>query len=333
MSLYKRVLGCLALVAVAVPFTADAQWVWTPQTGRWVNVDNLPKETPELQVEYARSLFLEGDYKKAMNETQKFEKFYSDTDLADENKFLRGEILMAQGKYLPAAKEYQQMLAAHPDTELYDEAIAKQYEIGDALYEEGQQKLDKRWTIYRKRPLRRAGEVYAMVVENQPFTPQAAEAQYKIGLTQHTRKNYTEAAFEYRRVVEDYGGSEWVDDASFGLASAYYEQSLPPEYDQTPSELAIRAIDDFQGMYPADERNPDLADKRKQMRDKIAAQRLQTAQYYEKRREFQSAKIYYNVVAEEYSDTAAADQAREWLAQYEHINPLPYDHLDAEDLQ
>lgn len=324
-----RALCAIAVAALLAPFAADAQWMWTPQTGRWVNVSNLPKETPELQLEYARGLMLEGDYRKAYRETRKFDRYYGDSDLADQNQFLRGEIRMAQGQPYEAAREFQQMLASYPDTQLFDEALARQYAIGDQLYETGLRRIERRWTFYRQRPLRRAGEVYAMVVENQPFTPEAAEAQYKIGLTKHARKQYAEAAFEYRRVIEDYGASEWVNDASFGLARAYYEQSLPPEYDQTPSQLAIQAIDEFRNRFPGDERVPNLQEKRVEMRNKVGEQRLQTAQFYERRRDFQSAKIYYQIVADDFADTPAAAVAREWLEAHPQVNPTPYTHISA----
>lgn len=293
---------------------AHAQWTWSPQTGRWINLKNLPKETPQLQIEYARSLLLSKDYKPALRETQKFDEFYSDSELADQNQFLRAEIRQHQGRLMVAAKDYQQVLTSYPETSLYDEAIEKQYEIGDTYYEMGQRHLEARWRLFRKRPLKRAIEVYGMVVDNQPFTPTAAEAQYKMGLCHYTRKEYIEAAFEYRRVLEDYSGSDWVDEAGFGLAMCYYDDSLPAEYDQTPSQLAIDAIDAFVERYPSDSRNADLGERRSEMWETIAEQRLKTAEFYEKRRDFVAARIYYSLVVDEFSGTAAAAKAQTWLS-------------------
>jgi len=298
---------------------ASAQWTWTPQTGRFINVKRLPKETPELQVEHARSLMLQGNYKQAMRETEKFVQYYGDTELADENQFLRGEIKLAQGEHLDAAKEFQQVISGYPDTELFDETIAKQYEIGDLLYEKGQKKQEQRWTFFKNRPLKRAAEVYAMVIENAPFTAAAAEAQYKVGLCHYARKEYLNAAFEYRRVIEDYPGSDWVDEASYGLAMCYYERSLPPAYDQTPSQLAVDAIDEFVARYPGDARIEELQENRLEMIESIAQHKLDVAQFYEKRREFQSAYMYYEIVAKDYPGTEAAQAAQEWLSAHPGI--------------
>ena len=61
---------------------AQEQWTWTPQTGRFVNLKRMPKETPELQLEYARSLMLAGDERKALRETEKFVEYYGSDALA-----------------------------------------------------------------------------------------------------------------------------------------------------------------------------------------------------------------------------------------------------------
>ena len=323
----KCIIPALALLCLLAG-AADAQWVWTPQTGRWINVGDLPKETPELQIEHARTLMLEGDYRAAWRETNKFTRYYGDSEYAAENQFLRGEIRLAQGRLLDAAEQFQQVVAAYPESVLFDDVIEKQYAIGDQLYAEGLERMDRRWVFFRERPLRRAADVYTMVIDNEPFTTRAAEAQYKVGLTQYTRENYMEAAFEYRRVIEDYGTSDWVDEASYGLAQCYYEMSYPPDYDQSPSALAIMAINDFQDRYPADERNADLDDKREEMRARIAQQRLQTAQYYERRREFESAKLSYQVVAREWPGTPAAETAQAWLDEHEHIVASPFRYQD-----
>lgn len=305
-------------MAVAVVFAtaAEAQWTWTPQTRRWINIKHLPKETAELQIEFARSLMLKEEYKQALRETDRFQRYFADSGMADENQFLRGEIRMAQGKLRDAAKEFQRVLSEYPETALYDDAIAKQYEIGDRYYEKGQKRLKKWWIPLRKRPLKHAISVYSMVIENQPFTLAAAEAQYKLGLCHAARKEYIEAAYEYRRVIEDYGDSDWVDEASYSLAICYYDASLPPDYDQTSSELSVQATDDFLLRFPVDSRGDELKVKRQEMRDQIAAQRLKNAQFYEKRREFHSARIYYQVLVDEFGDTPSAKIAQTWLAEH-----------------
>jgi outer membrane assembly lipoprotein YfiO len=306
--------------AIAYAGAAHAQWTWTPQSGRFIQMDRLPKETPELQIEFARSLMLEGKYKQAYRETNKFSDFYPKSELADQNQFLRGEIRYAQGEYLTAAKEFQQVVANYPESTLFEKVIEQQYKIGDTFYDTGVKRLDDRWRLFRKRPFKRAIQVYTMVIDNQPFTDSAAQAQYKIGLCHYTRKEYDEAAFEYRKVIENYSQSDWVDEASYGLAQCYYESSLPPDYDQGPSQLTINAIDDFKVRFPSDTRVAELDTKRQEMNERIATQRLQTAKFYERRREFKAARISYEVVVEQFAGTPAASEAKQWLDEHPESN-------------
>jgi len=107
----------------------------------------------------------------------------------------------------------------------------------------------------------------------------------------------------------------------------YYDMSLPADYDQTPSQLTIDAVESFASRYPGDERLPDLRTKQAEMQERIAQQQLLTAKFYEKRRKFGSAKIYYEVVVDKYPDSEAAQTASAWLDTHqgvEHIgSPLP----------
>ncbi|HOK10524.1 MAG TPA: outer membrane protein assembly factor BamD [Candidatus Hydrogenedens sp.] len=322
----KNVVMILILMACLITLDSYSQWTWTPQTGRFINIKRMPKETAELQVEYARSLFLQGDLKKALKETEKFINFYGQDPLADQNLFLRGEIKMAMGKWLESAKEFQKLVSNYPDSKLYEQAIKKQYEIGDKLYEKGLKKRSKWFSIFKGKPLKQAIEVYSMVVNNQPFMPGAAEAQYKIGLCHQARKEYIEATYEYRRVIENYSQSDWVDDARYSLAKCYYDSSLKPIYDQSRAELAVDAIDEFIRNFPEDSRCAELKEWRSKMRENIAEQKMIVARFYEKQREFDSARIYYQLVATKYSDTSFAEKANRWLEE----NPAKTSELRAQ---
>ena len=109
------------------------------------------------------------------------------------------------------------------------------------------------------------------------------------------------------------GNGKGKTTAAFGLAMCYYNSAETPDYDQVPSQLAIDAIDDFRARFPNDERNAVLAEKRVEMRERIAQQRLRTAHFYERRRRFEAAEIYYEVVVEQFPETEAASEARGWL--------------------
>ena len=116
----------------------------------------------------------------------------------------------------------------------------------------------------------------------------AAEAQYKIGRCYFTRKEYLEAGFEFRRVIEEYTESEWVKDSYYYLTRSYEEAALEPDYDQSPSRLARTHIAEFTRRYPDDPRNEERLEVSRELRESIAEQRYRAARFYVKRADFDS---------------------------------------------
>ena len=174
----------------------------------------------------------------------------------------------------------------------------------------------KKLNFMATRPFKRAVTVYSTVIENQPFTPEAAEAQYKIGKCHFARQSYIEAGFEFRRVVEDYGDSKWVREASFDLTRCYEEAALDPDYDQAPAQLAIDSIAEFKRRFPDDERVKDREAVSETMRGNIAEQRFLTARGYERRQDLDAARIYYEIAAYEFSGTEASAKAATWIEEH-----------------
>jgi len=322
----RKSLSVTGITMLACLFTSSAfaQWTWTPETGRLINLKNLPKETAELQLEYGRSLLGENDLDRALTATEKFQEYYSDSEFSDRNQFLRGQIRVAEEKYEKAAEEFQVVVSSYPESDLYDQVITEQYGIGDMLFDRGSERLeyyrtrpwyriDQKLKPFKRKHIKQATSVYTMVIDNQPFTAEAAQAQYKLGLCQMAQERYEEAAFEFSRVLEDYSGSNWVKEAAFGLADCYTLGSHSPEYDQSPSQLAINTIDQLKKRYSTDSRIDDLQATRGEMVEKIAEQRYLVAISYERANQPFAARLGCEVLLDEYPNTEAARKAQEWL--------------------
>ena len=302
----------IAVVLVAYAGAANAVWVWTPETGRWVNPKNQPKETPEAQLEYASQLRLAGDYEEALGEYEKFFKFYPDSDLCPEAQFQIGELYEARGDYERASKEYQKVVSNWRASDLFDKVLEKQYEIADRFYQEEMART-RRFRLFRGRYLRRAIRIYEQVIENAPFGPAAAQAQYRIAECYFASGHYLEATYEYQKVLDEYPSSEWAGQAMYGLAMCYYEQALPAEYDQTIARKSVEQFRLFAGLYPDDPKTQEATQKIADLLEEMARQQLVVAAYYEKIQRPDSARVYYRTVVAKYPGTQAADEAKEKL--------------------
>lgn len=291
---------------------ANAVWVWTPETGKWINPKNQPKETAQAQLEYASQLRLAGDYEEALAEYEKLFRFYPDSELCPEAQFQIGELYEARGDYERASKEYQKVISNWSASDLFDRVTDKQYEIADRFYQE-ELRRKGRFTLFRGRRLRKAMQIYEQVIKNAPFGRAAARAQYRIADCYYALGRYLEATYEYQKVLDEYPSSDWAGQAMYGLAMCYYEQALPAAYDQTIARKAIEQFELFMEMYPDDPKGKEARAKIAELREEMANQQLAIAGFYDREERPVSARVYYQSIVAKYPGTRAATQAKEKL--------------------
>jgi len=290
--------------------SAGAAWIWTPETGRWINPKNQPKETAEAQLEYARQLRLAGDYGKALSEYEKLFRFYPDSELCAGAQFQVGELYEAKGDYRRASAEYQKVISNWPASDLFDKVTEKQYEIADRFYQQGTDRTGG-IRLFRGRYVRRAIETYQHVIENAPFGRAAARAQYRIAECYFVTGRYLEATYEYQKVLDEYPASEWAGQATYGLAMCYYKQALPAEYDQTIARKAVEQFRLFVRLHPTDSKVAEAEARIAELRADMARQQLVIARFYERIEKPDAARLYYRSAAAKYPETEAAREAAE----------------------
>ncbi len=316
MKLVRNVVVTAVVATCLWHVPANAVWVWTPETGRWINPARQPRATPEEQLNYARQLTRNGDYDEALEQFERFFEFYGDTDIADRAQFEKAQCLESAGEHLEASREYQKVIANWPDTKLFSEVIAKEYEIGDRFYELAREDKDK-FFLFRNRNLKRAVEVYNQVIENQRYTEEAAEARYKIGLCYFSRGRYDDARFEYDDLLEQYPASKWTPLALYGLAMCRYHGVMPAVYDQERTEEALTAFQRFVDEYSDNPRVPDAKVKILELQEIVAEKKFRIAEHYLNRGRENSAKMYFLAVLEDYPETSWAERARPFLEESE----------------
>jgi outer membrane assembly lipoprotein YfiO len=307
---------------LAVAGSAGAAWVWTPETGRWINPKNQPKETPEAQLEYASQLRLAGDYERAVSEYGKFFRFYPDSDLCAQAQFQVGELYEAQGDYERASSEYQKVVSNWPASDLFDRVMEKQYEIADRFYKEGTERAGG-FRFLRGRYVRRAMQTYQRVIENAPFGRAAARAQYRIAECYFTSGRYLEATYEYQKVLDEYPASEWAGQATYGLAMCYYKQALPAEYDQTIARKAVEQFELFLRMHPGDPKTDEAEARIAELREDMARRQLVIASFYERIEKRDAARLYYLSAVTKYPETEAAREATGKLEDTANLIEVP----------
>ncbi len=293
---FHTLLAATLLTVSAGP--AQAFWVWTPESNQWVNPKFAVKETPKEQLEFALEFYENKKYKEATREFKKLLKHYSRSAEAPDAQFYVAKILEDENDLFEAHKEYQKVVDRYPFSERSAEIVEVQYNIAQKLLD-GELKKSRLRDVFSGTDYDII-EVFRTVIKNAPYGPLAAVSQYKIGLYLMEKQLYPEARDEFEKVINDYPNSEWVKPAQYQIAVSDAKRSSRAEYDQKVTQAAVEEFKEFVEVYPDAELSQKAKSEIQKLRDKEAENNFSIAQFYEKQKKYKSAKIYYQIVVDEY---------------------------------
>jgi outer membrane protein assembly factor BamD len=135
------------------------------------------------------------------------------------------------------------------------------------------------------------------------------DAQYFLGIKYYKREQYLLAAYELSKLIRDIPSSEFVQDAQFMLADAYYQQSPNFQLEQSYTKKAVDEFQAFIEFFPIHPKVPEAEKKIQELNHKFAEKEFHSAEIYEKMEYYNAAIKYYTQVYETYHDTEYAPLA------------------------
>ncbi len=288
---------------------AQAYWIWTPKTNKWVNPKTEVKPTPQEQFKVAMQFYEIKSYDEAKREFLKLLKSYPKAKEAAESQYYLGRLEEEQKKYYEAFLAYQKVVDKYPFSERIQEIIERQYQIGE-LFMSG----EKRKALGVVLPVENPSiEIFTKVIENSTYGPLAPKAQYKLGLVLKELMRYFEAEEAFDKVIANYPDSEWVDAAKYQIATCRQAISRGPDYDQGAAGEAKDKFEEFVRDHP-DAMLSEAAEKNiRDINEKEAESNYKIAAFYEKQKDYNAAKIYYEETIANYPQTKAAPKAQKSL--------------------
>ncbi len=305
----KKILSfCLAgMIVLAFPLAGHAFWIWTPETGSWVNPKYDVKATPQEQLTYAQSFFNAQQYGHALREYKKLIKRYPKSREAAEAQFDIGQCYEKLNKFDRAIKEYQIVVEQYPFSELAQRVVERQYLLANLLME-GKLK-DSQLAMTLLGTEHRVVDIFKTVIKNDPYGPHAPASQYKIGLYYKARQEFQEARDAFEKTMNDYPDSKWAESARYQVAVSDAHRSVGPQYDQKITNIAVKGFEDFVRTNPDSELSKEAQEQMLALREKEAENLFLIAQFYEKNKRIDSARVYYNSVVEKFTNTSWAKKA------------------------
>lgn len=310
-------LGCFPNTAPApLVYTPGEGWTYEPigEEGSW------KRDRAMDQLVVAKEAFDAGKFRTALKAAKRVVKQWPLSDYAAEAQYLMGRSREARKQDQKAFKEYQELIERFPRYEKYDEVLERQYEIANRFL--GGQWF-KLWGYIPFFPsMEKTVDMYESLIKSGPYSDVAPQAQMNIGAAWEKKKDFTLAAKAYEKAADRYNDREGVAaDALFKAAKAYQRQAKTAEYDQGVAEDAIDVYSDFVVLFPDDGRVEESRTAIETLRLEQARGSYQIARFYEKKKKWDGAVIYYNEVLLKDPNSEFADQARERIARIKEKHP------------
>jgi outer membrane protein assembly factor BamD len=188
---------------------------------------------------------------------------------------------------------------------------------GEGLFAYGTSQLEaRRWP--------QAIEAFERFVLVHPAHARVQEARYRIGEAYQGQREWVTAAAEFNRLANEHPAGPWADDARFQVCRSYYELAPPPQLYQEYTRSAIDHCQSLLTFYPESEYVARAQEIIVALVDRLAHKEYLNAEDYFRRRAFDSAIIYYEIVAGEFPTSQWAPRALLRLVQvYERLEYEP----------
>ena len=157
-------------------------------------------------------------------------------------------------------------------------------------------------------------ELLRTYVANNAGSADVDQAIYLLGHAQLLNKEWASAATEFERLLRDYPESDSSGAARFGLAESQLAQSRPPDFDQDFTHRALAEWQRYLNDFPGHWQNAAAHERVMLCRTRLADKLVRTGALYLKLKLPKPARVYFQMVATEYADTAFVSEAEMGLA-------------------
>ena len=297
---------------------------WKKMTGRGPNEQVARRALAEADTSYRK-----GDYPAAIPQYKKVIDRWPDSAIEEDAMWQLAECYFFTDQYPKAEDAYDELVRKYANTRYLDRIAQRQFVIGDYWL-----KLDQRngyWTLVpnvadRSRPLfdtrGRALKTFDHVRMNSPRGPLADDSLMAQGNAHFVDRQWLDADYFYGLLRSEYPDSDFLLEAHLlGLQSKIRSYQGPGYEGGVLDEaeiLADQTLVQFPDQLDSEEERR-LLETRARIAEQQAKRHFNRASFYEKGEHYSAARIYYGLVARDYSTTSLAGEA---LAKLDTIKGL-----------
>ncbi|MBO6902460.1 MAG: outer membrane protein assembly factor BamD [Rhizobiaceae bacterium] len=154
-----------------------------------------------------------------------------------------------------------------------------------------------------------ASKKFAAVDRQHPYSEYARKSMVMATFTNYRQGQYAEAINSGRRYVQLYPSTPDAAYAQYLVGLSYFRQIRDVTQDQTESQKTIEAMQELVERWPQSEYVEDAQTKIRFARDQLAGKEMQVGRYYLERREYISSIKRFRFVVENYANTRHVEEA------------------------
>lgn len=254
---------------------------------------------------------------------------WPDSSLEQDSLFMAGESYFFADHYSDANKKYELLLKKYPNTKHLDKVEAKRFSIARYWLEYNKVKPQSFFSYNftdERRPLRdtfgNSVRVFDKIRLDDPTGKLADDATLAAANAHFERGNFIRASEFYEDLRRTFPSSEHQFVAHFLGMKSKLESYQGPRYAGDALLDAEELLRQILRQFPrdAEQHREELQRAAREIHYRKAEREEQIARYYDQRGEYRAARMYYNTLASEYSDTKFGETA---LARLPEIGGKP----------
>lgn len=228
---------------------------------------------------------------------------------AAQARFRQAEMLEQQGEIQDAFEAYDKFLEYFPGNSLYSTALNRQAAMAQAAAE-GDVKSSF-LGLKTKLSLDKTVAMLEKVISHAPKSRTASKARFTMGeLYQAKKSKSREAIATFRLLVKEQPQSPEAPDALFRVGLIYIEQADRGNQNQSNLDLAREAFNDYLIQYPGHSRNGEARKMIASLGSREVQRSLDIAEFYLKTGRPEAAKVYYRDIVKRSGSGELHDAAK-----------------------
>lgn len=210
---------------------------------------------------------------------------------AAEARFRQAQMLEQKGDVLDAFEAYDKFLSRYPGSNLYTTALSRQTNMAQSAAE-GEIKSSF-LGLKTRLALKETVEMLEKVRDHAPKSRTAAKAQFSIGELYQSKRKSKEAIAAFRKLVADQPDSPEAPEALFRVGQILTEEAERGNQNLANIALAREAFNDYLIQYPGHRRNSEARQQISNLGGRDLQRSFDIAEFYLKTGKIEAAKVYY----------------------------------------